>query len=555
MRKKTTATVLGAALLIGTGQAAVAAQDVEVLVPPDVVTTDPWVVVGDYELTDGAVYFTVGITFDDGNPGADIWRRDLLPTTDGVALGNAEWVGTTITPHWDSGMASVGDGIVFADTWQGGKLGRLDDDGTRTALSTDRVQPVESASASWYTSVDHLWPLAEDGPGGARLTGLADDWDSLPWEPDQTTSRTVDSAVSETVVVWQERLQENGGEGVAIRLYANRIDANGLVGEPVLLASNDDPNAGGVTPLGDIVVSDTTIAWTAGSWTADGVQVQWVPVADLTAEPTVIPQASRPDLDGSRLGFVVWDSPDAADTASVVDTATGTTVATWDAVHAWDIELRGDLAAVGVMRGEAEGLQLHSISGETDVTTVPQFDDIAYSPFVRQIDAIALDGITTGYPDGTFRPMGSVTREAMAAFLYRQAGEPEFTAPATSPFTDVSTGHPFYTEICWLADEGISTGWTMADGTAQYRPGQPVSREAMAAFLHRFAGEQEPAGTGTGFVDVSAGHPFADAIAWLAQTGISTGWSTPAGAEFRPGASIERQAMAAFLDRFGDRLE
>jgi hypothetical protein len=48
-------------------------------------------------------------------------------------------------------------------------------------------------------------------------------------------------------------------------------------------------------------------------------------------------------------------------------------------------------------------------------------------------------------------------------------------------FHDVPAGHPFFDEIAFTADSGIAEGF--ADGT--YRPDQPVSRQAMAAFLQR----------------------------------------------------------------------
>src|SRR5665811_2575311 len=83
---------------------------------------------------------------------------------------------------------------------------------------------------------------------------------------------------------------------------------------------------------------------------------------------------------------------------------------------------------------------------------------------------------------------GAVRREAMAAFLYRFAGSPAFTPPATSPFVDVATSASFYKEIAWLSAQGISTGTDMGDGTFQFRPAESVSREAMAAFLYRFKG-------------------------------------------------------------------
>lgn len=184
-----------------------------------------------------------------------------------------------------------------------------------------------------------------------------------------------------------------------------------------------------------------------------------------------------------------------------------------------------------------------------------EFTDVGPSaPFYDEIDLIASWGITTGWADGTFRPLGPVTREAMAAFLYRfwTAGT-AIPGCAAGPrvFADVTVGNQFCGAVEWLAAEGITTGWP--DGT--FRPGQAVTREAMAAFLYRFVnawnGTNDPmpscvVGVPRTFTDVSVGHPFCGAIEWLATTGITTGW--PDGT-FRPGQSIERQAMAAFLVR------
>jgi hypothetical protein len=51
-------------------------------------------------------------------------------------------------------------------------------------------------------------------------------------------------------------------------------------------------------------------------------------------------------------------------------------------------------------------------------------------------------------------------------------------------FTDVSSDHPFADEITWMAQHEVAGGYP--DGT--YRPGQPVSRQAMAAFMSRLSG-------------------------------------------------------------------
>jgi hypothetical protein len=164
--------------------------------------------------------------------------------------------------------------------------------------------------------------------------------------------------------------------------------------------------------------------------------------------------------------------------------------------------------------------------------------------FAKEIEWLASTGVTTGYPDFTFRPTATVSRAAMAAFLYRFAGQPSFTPPAVSPFSDITASTQFYKEMAWLASSEVATGFS--DGS--FRPVQSVNRDAMAAFLYRFAGE--PAFTlpaESPFTDVTPSSRFYKEIVWLASTGITTGY--PDGT-FRPLQSVNRDAMAAFLFRF-----
>ena len=116
--------------------------------------------------------------------------------------------------------------------------------------------------------------------------------------------------------------------------------------------------------------------------------------------------------------------------------------------------------------------------------TEAAFEDVpATHPFCGEISWLASTGITTGWPDGTFRPATPVTREAMAAFLYRFSHSGvDAPACAAAPFTDVVVANPFCGEIDWMADAGISTGWP--DRT--FRPAAAIERQAMAAFLFRF---------------------------------------------------------------------
>ena len=138
---------------------------------------------------------------------------------------------------------------------------------------------------------------------------------------------------------------------------------------------------------------------------------------------------------------------------------------------------------------DAMAVFMYRLAGE------PEYTPPAVSPFIdvppgtlyyKEINWLATQKISTGYDDGTFRPLQPVNRDAMAAFMYRLAGQPTYTPPAVSPFADVPPGTAFYKEINWLAAQGISEGWTEEDGSKTYRALQPVNRDAMAAFMYRF---------------------------------------------------------------------
>lgn len=172
----------------------------------------------------------------------------------------------------------------------------------------------------------------------------------------------------------------------------------------------------------------------------------------------------------------------------------------------------------------------------------PFHDVPAGAPLASEIRWVATSGVATGYDDGSYRPDSRVSRQAMAAFIYRLAGEPDFTAPATPSFPDVPTSSAFYKQIEWLASTGLTGGYD--DGT--FRPSGSVSRQAMAAFLARMAGA-DTTGLVPSFPDVHPEHPMAAEITWLASTGITGGY---ADGGFRPGAPVSRRAMAAFLYRY-----
>lgn len=123
-------------------------------------------------------------------------------------------------------------------------------------------------------------------------------------------------------------------------------------------------------------------------------------------------------------------------------------------------------------------------------------------------------------------------------------GQPAHNLRVVSPvdFRDVPATSPFWSDIRWLSARGVTDGYK--DGT--FRPGEPVQRQAVMAFLHRMQGQPPGNYPHPGFSDVPPEHPFVTAIAWAVSEGITTGY---ADGTFRGGNPVQRQAVVAWLAR------
>ena len=173
-----------------------------------------------------------------------------------------------------------------------------------------------------------------------------------------------------------------------------------------------------------------------------------------------------------------------------------------------------------------------------DACDAIQFSDTASSPFLADIQWLVAAGITNGCGGGAFCPTAAVTREQMASFLKRALGLPPPTADYFSD--DWSSGHQ--DDINRVAERGITNGC----GGGLYCPGQVVTRDQMASFLVRALGL--PA-TGHDYFWDDAGSPHEADINRLAAAGVTTGCGN---GQYCPGSSVTREQMAAFLHRAFD---
>ena len=203
------------------------------------------------------------------------------------------------------------------------------------------------------------------------------------------------------------------------------------------------------------------------------------------------------------------------------------------------------------------------VAGNVDINAFPPFHKLAFGDVTAKSDHhediwwLAENGISTGFPDGTFRPYSNVARCDMAAFLRRLAvqmgvkGSDTWTPSSDdwAAFSDIDKDTPHSEDILWLASTGISTGFP--DGT--FRPYANIARCDMAAFLQRLAKlankSQQDMSSGVSLSDVNPDTPHYSDVMWLMHTGISTGFPD---LTFRPYANVARCDMAAFLNRLAN---
>ncbi|MGH2417957.1 MAG: S-layer homology domain-containing protein, partial [Candidatus Limnocylindria bacterium] len=335
----------------------------------------------------------------------------------------------------------------------------------------------------------------------AQLLGRAP---SLAAMPEATRAIMMAGAWQRTPMPDGSINADHEGVGTASALWANRVLSNGPYGgyltgamHPGEVAVRDVPVVAGQTVR-------VALAWSSHTSGTSNLGKADVLASDLDLR-IVAPN-------GAVLGSFSFDNPYEA--VSFVAPSTGTA----------RIEVRLARMDTSV---EPYGLAWALTSPFVDADGSLLYSDILW---------IAQQGITTGCAPQRYCPQSAVSREEMASFLMRGLGLP----PTSTDYFDDDAGSIHQPAINALAAAGISTGC----GPRLYCPQHPVSREQMASFLAR-ALHLPP--TGTDYFDDDAGSQHQADINAMAGAGITTGCGPPR--IFCPASSVTREQMAAFLHR------
>jgi hypothetical protein len=175
------------------------------------------------------------------------------------------------------------------------------------------------------------------------------------------------------------------------------------------------------------------------------------------------------------------------------------------------------------------------------------FPDVPTTYWVAQpVSLLAMTNVITGYPDGTFRPEGNITRAEMCSLLMKTKTGPTTseTSVASQPparFKDVPSTHWASRFIAEAASTGVVKGYP---GNV-FKPAGKITRAEGLAMITRFAGVSEEVYQYE-FPDVSYNHWASKLIAGANKAGLL---EFLAGRNFEADQALTRAETVELLQR------
>ena len=169
--------------------------------------------------------------------------------------------------------------------------------------------------------------------------------------------------------------------------------------------------------------------------------------------------------------------------------------------------------------------------------------------FYKDMMFVYENGLMAGKNAATFAPSSNATRAQLAVIFYRTEGSPK--VEGKNSFTDVVYGPGtawYYDAVTWAEQSGVVGGY----GDGRFGPGNPITREQLAAIFYRYAQYKGYDTTATGSLD-----RFTDKdkvsqwskqpLIWAVSSGIVNGTGDNL---LSPKGTATRAHIAAMLHRF-----
>ncbi|MDI6731912.1 MAG: S-layer homology domain-containing protein [Candidatus Margulisbacteria bacterium] len=208
-----------------------------------------------------------------------------------------------------------------------------------------------------------------------------------------------------------------------------------------------------------------------------------------------------------------------------------------------DIALNVGKNAVKIVALSEKGQKI--VDAKLKALRLVSFPDVPSDYWVAQpVSLLSMQGIMAGYPDGTFKPEGNISRAEMCAVLMKARGlvvSREVAGYLEVSFSDVSPKH-------WAAkyiDEAVKLGIAKGYADSSFKPAENVDRAEGLAMIARFAGISEEA-YHMQFVDVNSRFWAAKIISGASRAGLL---DYLAGRPFQPARNLTRSEVVEMLSK------
>jgi len=181
---------------------------------------------------------------------------------------------------------------------------------------------------------------------------------------------------------------------------------------------------------------------------------------------------------------------------------------------------------------------------------ISAFLDMPLSHWAQaEVWACSHAGIVGGYPDGTYQPSATVTRDQMAVYVARAMAGGDANVPAdpmTTSFDDVPVTHWAHQYVEYAISHDVVRGYD--DGF--YRPAEDVDRGQMAVYVARARGwvaiDDDMTTAPQVFPDVPAAFWAGTAVQACVAHGVVQGYDD---GNYYPANIVTRDQMAVYVAR------
>lgn len=187
----------------------------------------------------------------------------------------------------------------------------------------------------------------------------------------------------------------------------------------------------------------------------------------------------------------------------------------------------------------------------TETPSETKFNDVSANDwFASAVDYVTGKGMMNGTADNTFSPKANTTRGMIVTVLYRLENQPSTSAAS---FTDVASGAYYANAVAWANANGIVSGYGSGKFGPNDKVTREQLAAILYRYAQYKKYDVSGANSLDGYTDAQSVSSYAvPALQWANAAGVVTGKS---GSKLDPKGNATRAEVAAMLMRFCENVK